>query len=205
MPVVDGSGTAVNNVPPMVLLWPFLLAAGLDLVLRWVIRAQGGGTTALGVLAWPVLGCLAVHAVGQLSYPGPQRPRRSAVLEVRRVRDFLPRGLAWTVAAIFAAAADSGHDGRRARCGGRKLRGPARSRRQRVRLDQHGRNRGAGGALAWPPLPGMQPTTWDAPWQPAVAAGAVLAAVGLVIAVVPVKGFARTPAAAATPLRAGAQ
>lgn len=149
MPVVDGFGTAVNNVPPMVLLWPFLLAAGLYLVLRWVIRAPGGGTTALtvsqhalwigvigwlasslqaagqagilpagnglpslitptsilGALAWPVLGCLAVHAVGQLSYPGPQRQRRSAVLEVRRVRDFLPRGLAWTVAAIFAGAA----------------------------------------------------------------------------------------------------
>jgi hypothetical protein len=149
MPVVDGFGPAVNNVPPMVLLWPFLLAAGLYLVLRWVIRAPGGGTTALtvsqhalwigvigwlasslqaagqagilpagnglpslitptsilGALAWPVLGCLAVHAVGQLSYPGPQRQRRSAVLEVRRVRDFLPRGLAWTVAAIFAGAA----------------------------------------------------------------------------------------------------
>ncbi|MEO8283156.1 MAG: hypothetical protein ABI568_07085, partial [Pseudarthrobacter sp.] len=62
-------------------------------------------TSILGALAGPVLGCLAVHAVGQLSYPGPQRPRRSAVLEVRRVRDFLPRGLAWTVAAIFAGAA----------------------------------------------------------------------------------------------------
>jgi hypothetical protein len=143
MPGVDGFEIAVNGVPPMVLLWPFLLAAGLYLLLRWVIRAPGGGTTAvtvsqhalwigvigwlasslqaagnagilpagnslpvlatptsiLGAVAWPVLGCLAVHAVGQLSYPGPRLPRRSAVLEVRRVRDFLPGSLAWTVAA----------------------------------------------------------------------------------------------------------
>ncbi|MEO8283086.1 MAG: hypothetical protein ABI568_06730, partial [Pseudarthrobacter sp.] len=61
MPGVDGFGTAVNNVPPMVLLWPFLLAAGLYLVLRWEIRAPGGGTTAvtvsqhalwIGVIGW---------------------------------------------------------------------------------------------------------------------------------------------------------
>lgn len=149
MPGVDGFEIAVHNVPPMVLLWPFLLAAGLYLLLRWVIRAPGGGTTAvtvsqhalwigvigwsasslqaagtagilpagntfptlatptniLGALAWPVLGCLAVHAVGQLSYPGPRLPRRLASLEIRRIRDFLPRTLAWTVAAIFVGAA----------------------------------------------------------------------------------------------------
>ena len=133
----------------MVLLAPFLLAAGLYLLLRWVIRAPGGGTTAVTVsqhslwigvigwlasslqaagsagilpagstspplatpasilvaLAWPILGCLAVHAIGQLSYPGPQHPRRLARLEVRRVRDFLPRALTWTVVPIFAGAA----------------------------------------------------------------------------------------------------
>ncbi|MDR6413536.1 hypothetical protein [Pseudarthrobacter sulfonivorans] len=133
----------------MVLLWPFLLASGVYLLLRWVIRAPGGGTSAvtvsqhalwigvigwlasslqsagtagilpagsssavlstpasiLGALAWPILGCMAVHAIGQLSYPGPQFPRRSATLEVRRIRDFLPRGLAWTVVAIFAGSA----------------------------------------------------------------------------------------------------
>jgi hypothetical protein len=140
---------AVHDVPPMLLLGPFLSAAGLYLLLRWVIRAPGGGTTAvtvsqhslwigvigwlasslqsagsagilpagstspplaapsgiLAALAWPILGCLAVHAIGQLSYPGPQLPRRQATLEIRRVRDFLPRALGWTVLAIFAASA----------------------------------------------------------------------------------------------------
>jgi hypothetical protein len=59
----------------------------------------------LAALAWPVLGCLAVHAIGQLSYPGPRLPHRQASLDVRRVRDFIPRRLAWTVAALFIAAA----------------------------------------------------------------------------------------------------
>lgn len=145
----DSLEIAIHNVPPLALLGPFLLAAGLYLLLRWVIRAPAGGTTAVTVsqhslwigvigwlasslqtagsagilpagsttppiatpssilvaLAWPILGCLAVHAIGQLSYPGPQRPRRLATLEVRRVRDFLPRALVWTVLAIFAASA----------------------------------------------------------------------------------------------------
>ncbi|MET3920374.1 hypothetical protein [Arthrobacter sp. UYEF20] len=56
-------------------------------------------------LGWPVLGCLAVHALGQISYPGPRRLRRQAVLSVRRIRDFLPRRLALATAAIFALAA----------------------------------------------------------------------------------------------------
>ncbi|UZX05553.1 hypothetical protein F8G81_17400 [Arthrobacter sp. CDRTa11] len=133
----------------MVLLWPFLLAAGLYVLLRWVISAPDGGTSRVTVaqhalwvgvigwlgsslqpasnagilpvnagtaalaspgailtaLAWPILGCLGIHAIGQLSYPGPRRPRRRATLGVRRVRDFLPHPLAWTVAAIFVAAA----------------------------------------------------------------------------------------------------
>ena len=145
----DGLEFAVHNVPPMVLLGPFLLAVGLYLLLRWVIRAPGGGTTSvtvsqhslwigaigwlasslqsagsagilpagstspplatpssiLGALAWPILGCLAVHAIGQMSYPGPQLPRRLASLGIRRIRDFLPRTLAWTVLAIFVGSA----------------------------------------------------------------------------------------------------
>lgn len=133
---------------PTVILFPFLLAAGVYLLLRWVIWQPGQTGSAdtaakhalwigvigwlvsslqpaakaglipvsglyqapsavelLPVLAWPVLGCLAVHAIGQLSYPGPQLPRRQASLEVRRVRDFIPRRLAWTVLALFIVAA----------------------------------------------------------------------------------------------------
>ena len=56
-------------------------------------------------LAWPVLGCLTVHALGQITYPGPRRIRRQAVLSFRRIRDFLPRRLALTTAAIFLTAA----------------------------------------------------------------------------------------------------
>lgn len=59
----------------------------------------------LKALAWPVAGCLGVHALGQLSYPGPRGPRGLATLSVRRVRDFLPRKLAWTTLSIFAGAA----------------------------------------------------------------------------------------------------
>jgi hypothetical protein len=137
-----------NNVPPMAVLWPFLLAAGIYLLLRWVIWEPGYRTPAataaqhafwvgvmgwlasglqpaanagilpvpfpgstgrtvdiLPALAWPVLGCLAVHAIGQLSYPGPRLSRRQATLGIRRVRSFLPRALTWTVAAIFVASA----------------------------------------------------------------------------------------------------
>ena len=60
--------------------------------------------TILPALAWPVLGCLGVHALGQVSYPGPRRTRRQGVLSVRRIRDFLPRRLAAVTALIFAAA-----------------------------------------------------------------------------------------------------
>jgi hypothetical protein len=59
----------------------------------------------LEALAWPVVGCLGVHALGQLSYPGPRGSRRLATLSVRRIRDFLPRKLAWTTLGIFAASA----------------------------------------------------------------------------------------------------
>lgn len=67
--------------------------------------ALTSAATVLPALAWPVLGCLTVHALGQVSYPGPRRMRRQAVLSVRRIRDFLPRRLALTTAAIFLTAA----------------------------------------------------------------------------------------------------
>jgi hypothetical protein len=56
-------------------------------------------------LGWPVLGCLAVHALGQITYPGPRRARRQAILSVRKIGDFLPGRLAWTTAGIFLGAA----------------------------------------------------------------------------------------------------
>ncbi|HAP91635.1 MAG TPA: hypothetical protein DCR15_18845, partial [Arthrobacter bacterium] len=49
---------------------------------------------------------------------------------------------------------------------------------------------------ALPPLLGLPATTW---------AGALLAAAGMLIAVIPVKGFARTPATPAKPVREGAR
>ncbi|SKB44554.1 hypothetical protein SAMN05660473_00749 [Arthrobacter sp. 49Tsu3.1M3] len=64
-----------------------------------------GADSIIPALAWPVLGCLGVHALGQVSYPGPRRMRRQAVLSVRRIIDFLPRRLALTTAAIFVSAA----------------------------------------------------------------------------------------------------
>lgn len=71
--------------------------------------SAGGSLTTAGTilpaLMWPVLGCLTVHALGQVSYPGPRRMRRQAVLSVRHIRDFVPRRLALTTAAIFLSAA----------------------------------------------------------------------------------------------------
>ncbi|MFJ6535422.1 hypothetical protein ACIQH5_04260 [Paenarthrobacter sp. NPDC091711] len=77
-----------------------------------IIRASPLGSSApatpeqiASALAWPILACLTVHALGQLSYPAPKAPRRYAELKIRRIRDFLPRKLAWTTAAIFGYAA----------------------------------------------------------------------------------------------------
>ena len=59
----------------------------------------------LPALAWPVLGCLAVHSLGQLSYPRPKSLPGQPPGQAPRIRDFLPLRLAWTAAAIFAVAA----------------------------------------------------------------------------------------------------
>jgi len=135
----------VNDVPPVVILWPLLLAGGVYLLLCWTVRGAGDkhftaaasrhafltgliawlGSSLLpaanagilplptnaGVpmkifpaLAWPVLGCLLAHVLGQLSYPRgrskPEQPPGNL-----HVRNFLPRRLAWTVVVIFAGAA----------------------------------------------------------------------------------------------------
>lgn len=65
---------------------------------------RNGTVEILPALAWPVLGCLAVHILGQLSYPrtGSVRAQPGSV---RRMHTFLPRRLSWTTAAIFAVAA----------------------------------------------------------------------------------------------------
>ncbi|UVJ38601.1 hypothetical protein [Arthrobacter sp. CJ23] len=68
--------------------------------------ASGSSTAAdlVQLLGWPVLAALAVHAIGQLSYPAPKQARRHAELAVRRIRDFLPRKLAWTTAGILVVS-----------------------------------------------------------------------------------------------------
>jgi hypothetical protein len=85
------------------------LQAAMNVGIIPAAPSAGGALTSAGTilpaLAWPVLGCLSVHALGQVSYPGPRRMRRQAVLSVRRVRDYLPRRLALTAAAIFLTAA----------------------------------------------------------------------------------------------------
>lgn len=77
-----------------------------------VIRVQPGAGPALetpspiaAALAWPVLAVLAIHTVGQFTYPQPKRTRRVATLSVRRISDFLPRRLAWTTLGIFLVSA----------------------------------------------------------------------------------------------------
>lgn len=136
------------TLPPMVLLWPFLLAVLVYLLLRWGVWTSGAaspvsavkharwvgilgwmasslqgaanaGTIApgfpydssdtpseiAGLLSWPVLGCLLIHAIGQISYPGHKGTRRRASLSVRRLRDFVPRKLAWATIGVFVSSA----------------------------------------------------------------------------------------------------
>ncbi|MDP5227920.1 MULTISPECIES: hypothetical protein [Arthrobacter] len=72
----------------------------------WQVPVRGQGPP---VSPWtlfvPVILVLAVHLVGQLSYPGNRRRVRVAELHVRRMKDFLPRKLAAVTAVIFVAAA----------------------------------------------------------------------------------------------------
>ncbi|MFF1828915.1 hypothetical protein [Paenarthrobacter sp. NPDC058040] len=77
-----------------------------------IIRANPGTSAApvtpgqlLNALSWPILATLAVHALGQWSYPAPKAPRRYAELTVRRIRDVIPRKLAWVAASVFTYAA----------------------------------------------------------------------------------------------------
>lgn len=58
----------------------------------------------LPALAWPVFGCLAAHVLGQLSYFG-SRSMPAGPRHIRRIREFLPRRLSWTVAVVFLLSA----------------------------------------------------------------------------------------------------
>ncbi|ALE93012.1 hypothetical protein AOC05_13000 [Arthrobacter alpinus] len=53
----------------------------------------------------PVAAVLVVHLVGQLSWPAPKSPTRMAVLEFRRIRDFVQPTLGWTVLGVFLLSA----------------------------------------------------------------------------------------------------
>ncbi|MET4003231.1 MULTISPECIES: hypothetical protein [Arthrobacter] len=56
-------------------------------------------------LLGPVLAIIAVHAIGQATWPAPKSAKRVAALEFRRVRDYVPTALGWTTLAIFLATA----------------------------------------------------------------------------------------------------
>jgi len=60
-----------------------------------------------GSLLGPIAAVLLVHLIGQLSWPAPKSPKRVAVLEFRRVRDFVEPSLGWTVLGIFLLSAAS--------------------------------------------------------------------------------------------------
>ncbi|MDQ0277663.1 hypothetical protein QO003_001966 [Arthrobacter silviterrae] len=62
-------------------------------------------TIPLAALIGPVVAVLVVHLLGQLSWPAPKSPKRVAVLEYRRVRDFIEPALGWTVLGVFLLSA----------------------------------------------------------------------------------------------------
>lgn len=53
----------------------------------------------------PIVTVIAVHAIGQSTWPTPKAPRRVAVLEFRRTRDYIASALGWTVAGVFTLTA----------------------------------------------------------------------------------------------------
>ncbi|WP_051389222.1 hypothetical protein [Arthrobacter sp. 35W] len=59
----------------------------------------------LEAIFFPVMAVLAVHAIGQLTWPAPTSPRRQAALEPRHIKDFVEPALAIVVAAVFVLSA----------------------------------------------------------------------------------------------------
>ena len=62
------------------------------------------------ILPWfaivaPAVAALVVHAIGQATWPAPKSARRTAVLQYRRIRDYVEPALGWTVLGVFALTA----------------------------------------------------------------------------------------------------
>lgn len=53
----------------------------------------------------PVVAVVSVHAIGQATWPAPKATKRVAVLEFRRMRDYIPTGLGWTTLGVFLFSA----------------------------------------------------------------------------------------------------
>lgn len=69
------------------------------------LQAEPWATIPWLAILGPVVAVVAVHAIGQSTWPTPKSPRRVAVLEFRRTRDYIEPALGWTVAGIFALTA----------------------------------------------------------------------------------------------------
>lgn len=93
-------------------------------IIAWALSSLAGAAqagiltpTQLGVsnspwhaLPWfaivaPAVAALAVHAVGQTTWPAPKSARRTAVLQYRQIRDYVDPALGWTVLGVFALTA----------------------------------------------------------------------------------------------------
>lgn len=99
----ERSGPRLTSVQSRTARWRWVGVA-LGIVLA-VVAIQVGGELGRGLmLAAPLfaLGVLAGVIVGELRVAAPIRAARSASLEVRRVRDYLPRRLALLVVAAVA-------------------------------------------------------------------------------------------------------
>ncbi|WP_129587161.1 hypothetical protein [Arthrobacter alpinus] len=69
------------------------------------LQAEPWATIPWLAILGPVVAVVAVHAIGQSTWPAPKSPRRVAVLEFRSTRDYVSPALGWTVAGIFTLTA----------------------------------------------------------------------------------------------------
>lgn len=68
-------------------------------------HADDWSTVSWFALIAPITAVVAVHAIGQASWPAPKSEKRTAVLEFRRARDYVEPALGWTVAGVFTLSA----------------------------------------------------------------------------------------------------